>query len=160
MFNLVLFFGLRSREAAELKVADFDFKNLTITIKGLKNGLVRSYEEIPSELWHKLKMYLKIRKAHPKNPYLFPHRYLETGHMTPVGIQSLFVRICKKAGISEHSVHDLRHTAGRRLALMNLSANRIARHLRQRDSSSSNRYVDLRDDQEADEKIRQGMAIF
>jgi integrase len=151
---------LRSREAAELKITDFDFKNLTITIKGLKGGLTRSYEEIPSAIWHKLRMYLKIRKAHVKNPYLFPHRFLETECMTPTGTQGLFLRICKRAGITAHSIHDLRHSAGRRLALMNLSANRIARQLRQRDSSSACRYIDLRDDREADKTIRQGMAIY
>jgi len=160
LFNLVLFFGLRSREAAELKIDNFDFQNLSVTIRGLKHGLERSYEEVPSVLWHKLRMYLKIRKGHAKNPYLFPHRFLEDKHMTPTGAQGLFLRICKKAGITAHSIHDLRHTAGTRLAMMNLSANRIARHLRQRDSASSNRYVDLRDDREADKTIRQGMGVF
>ena len=94
LFNAILFFGLRSREAAELKLSNFDFENLIITIRAVKNGLTRSYEEVPSELWHKLKMYLKVRKAHPKNPYLFPHRYLETAAMTAIGVQSssAFVR--------------------------------------------------------------------
>src|SRR4030042_3947377 len=73
LFSLILFFGLRSREAAELKINNFDFQNLTITIKGLKGGLERSYEEVPGVIWHKLRMYLKIRKGHAKNPYLFPH---------------------------------------------------------------------------------------
>lgn len=160
LFNAILFFGLRSREAAELKLSDFDLENLTITVRAVKGGLTRSYEEVPSELWHRLKMYLKIREAHPKNPHLFPHRYLETGHMTPVGIQSLFLRICRKADISGHSIHDLRHSRGRQLALMNLSSNRIARHLRQRDSGSANRYIDLADDREADEKIKEASQIF
>jgi integrase len=160
LFNAILFFGLRSREPAELKLSNFDFENLIITIRAVKNGLTRSYEEVPSELWHKLKMYLKVRKAHPKNPYLFPHRYLETAAMTAIGVQSLFKRICQKAGIKEHSVHDLRHSRGRQLALLNLSSNRIARHLRQKDSASANRYVDLANDREADEKIKQASQIF
>lgn len=160
LFNAILFFGLRSREAAELKLSNFDFENLIITIRAVKNGLTRSYEEVPSELWHKLKMYLKVRKAHPKNPYLFPHRYLETAAMTAIGVQSLFKRICQRAGIEEHSVHDLRHSRGRQLALLNLSSNRIARHLRQKDSASANRYVDLANDREADEKIKQASQIF
>jgi len=160
LFNAILFFGLRSREAAELKLSDFDFENLAVTIKAVKNGLTRSYEEIPPELWHRLKMYLKIREAHPKNPYLFPHRYLETAAMTAIGVQSLFKRICQRAGIEEHSVHDLRHSRGRQLALLNLSPYRISRHLRQKDSASASRYVDLRDDREADERIREGSRVF
>jgi len=160
LFNIVLFFGLRSREAAELKLSDFDLENLTVTIRAVKDRLTRAYEEIPAELWHRLKLYLKIREAHVKNTYLFPHRYLETGHMSAIGIQSLFIRICKKAGISSHSIHDMRHSRGRQLALMNLSAYRIARHLRQRDSASASRYVDLAHDREADEKIKEGSRVF
>jgi len=160
LFNLILFFGLRSREAAELKLSDFDLENLTVTVRAVKGGLTRAYEEIPSELWHRLKMYLKIRKAHSKNPYLFPHRYMEIGHMTPIGVQSLFIRICKTAGISEHSIHDLRHTRGRQLALMDLSPYRIAKHLRQRDSASANRYVDLRDDLETDASICANAKVY
>ena len=160
LFNAILFFGLRSREAAELKLSDFDLENLTVTIRAVKGGLTRVYEEIPPELWHRLKMYTKIRKAQAKNPYLFPHRFLDTEHITPVGVQSLFIRICRKAGTSTHSVHDFRHTRGRQLALMNLSPYRIARHLRQRDSASASRYVDLAHDREADEKIREESQVF
>lgn len=160
LFNLVLFFGLRSREAAELRIADFDFQSLMVTVRGVKRGLTRRYDEVPSQIWHKLRQWLKVRKAHPQNEYLFPHRYLETEPITTVGVQAIFKHICQKAKVVGHSVHDLRHTAGRRLALMNFGSFRIARHLRQREASSAGKYVDLLGDKEAERKIREGMAVY
>jgi len=153
LFNLILFFGLRSREAAELKLSDFNLQDLKVTIAAVKNGLTREYLEVPDEIWRKLREYLKIRKAHPMNPYLFPSRHLTRGHMTPIGVQASFKRVCRKAGLVGHSVHDLRHTKGRELAMLNYSAYKIARFLRQRDSTSANKYVDLREDKETDATI-------
>jgi integrase len=160
LFNLILFFGLRSREAAEMKISGFDQTNLAVTIAGLKHGLKRQYDDVPDSLWSLFKKYLKVRKAHQLNPYLFPHRFDARGHVTPVGVQSLFRRTCKAAGLSGHSVHDLRHTRGRQLALMNFSTPRIARHLRQRSPMSAQQYIDLKDDSEADEKIRQEYSAY
>ena len=73
--------------------------------------------------------------------------------MTTLGIQMLFKRTCAKAGLVSHSVHDLRHTKGRELAMLNLGAYRIARYLRQRSPASADRYVDLKDDREADVEV-------
>jgi len=160
LFSLVLYFGLRSREAAELKISDFDLQSLAVTVHGVKRGLTRRYDEVPSQIWHKFRQWLKVRKAHSQNEYLFPHRYLPTEPMTAIGVQALFKRICRRAGIEGHSVHDLRHTAGRRLALMNFGSFRIARHLRQREASSAGKYVDLLGDKEADKKIREGVRVF
>jgi integrase len=160
LFSLVLYFGLRSREAAQLRISDFDFQSLTVTVHGVKRGLTRRYDEVPSQIWHKLRQWLKFRKAHPQNEHLFPHRYLPTEPMTPVGVQAAFKHICEKAGIEGHSVHDLRHTTGRRLALMNFGSFRIARHLRQRDASSAGKYVDLLGDKEAEQKIKEEMRVF
>jgi integrase len=160
MFNLILFFGLRSREAAELKIADFNFQSLMVTIHGVKRGLARQYDEVPGQIWHKLRQWLKVREAHRQNEYLFPHRYLPIEPMTAVGVQAVFKHICQKAKVVGHSVHDLRHTTGRRLALMNFGSFRIARHLRQREASSAGKYVDLLGDKEAECKIRDGVVVY
>jgi integrase len=160
LFNLILFFGLRSREAAELRLDTFDQDNLSATITGIKNGLRRSYDEVPDELWHLLGKYLKVRTAHPDNPYLFPHRFKVRGAMTPIGVQALFTRLCRAADIPDHSVHDLRHTRGRQLALMNFNTPRIARHLRQRASASAEKYIDLAEDTAADKTIREESKIY
>jgi integrase len=160
LISLALFFGLRSRELAELKLADFDFKTRQAKIHSLKGGLTRTYENVPDEIWHKLRQYLKVRRAHPKNEYLFPHRFYETRSMTAIGAQSLFKYLCKEAGLSGHSIHDVRHTTGRILALQNFSPFRIARHLRQKSPASSTRYVDLADDLEAEEQIKGHFSEF
>jgi integrase len=154
ILSLALFFGLRSREVAELKIADFDFKTHQVKIRGLKGGLTRVYENVPDQIWHKLRQYLKNRREPFRNEYLFPHRFYETRPMSASGAQALFKYLCREAGIEGHSIHDLRHTTGRLLALQNFSPFRIARHLRQKSPASSTRYVDLADDLEAEEQIK------
>jgi integrase len=153
LFSLILYFGLRAKEAAELQLTDFDYANLQVKVRGVKGGLTRVYDQVPDSIWRLVRAWLKERRAHPMNPYIFPHRFKPTAAATAVWIEGLFRKICAKAGISGHSVHDLRHTRGRQLALMNFSAARIARHLRQRSSSSSDRYIDLSEDREVAEKI-------
>jgi integrase len=162
LFNLILYFGLRSAEAAELELTDFDWDNLTVTITAKKSGRKRPYPEVPGEIWAAFHAYMKVRRAHRLNKYVFPHRFHSKplDHMSPIGIQWRFKEICERAGISGHSVHDLRHTCGRRLAQQDLSAMKIARHLRQRETSSAQVYIDLREDHETDRKIREGWKVY
>jgi integrase len=162
MFNLILFFGLRSIEAGKLKVENFDYPNLQITVQGRKEGRKRTYgsEEIPGDIWTQWKGYMKLRKAHPLNPYLFPHRFDPLKGMTPIGVQCAFKSIAKRAGISGHSVHDLRHTCGQRLALLNFSATRISRWLRQKNSMSAECYIGLQEDKELGRRAAEKMPIY
>jgi len=88
------------------------------------------------------------------NQFLFPHQFLDTQSMTPIGVQKVFKNLCREAGIIGHSIHDLRHTCGRILALQNWSSLRIARHLRQKSTRSAAIYVDLKDDIQADQEIK------
>jgi integrase len=50
LFSLVLYFGLRAKEAAELKLDDFDYPNLQVRIRGCKGGLTRVYDQVPDNL--------------------------------------------------------------------------------------------------------------
>jgi integrase len=154
LFKLILYFGLRSVEAAELRLSDFDWDNLTVTIRAKKSGLTRPYPEVPGEIWDALRRFLKVRKAHRGNPFLFAHRWKIDKSMSAIGVQWRFKEICERAGISGHSVHDLRHTCGRQLAQLDFSALRIAKHLRQRETSSAQEYIDLREDRQADQRIK------
>jgi len=154
LFSLTLYFGLRVHEISNLTLSNFDFTSRQVTIKGGKRGLQRAYE-MPDELWHKLKMWLRVRKAHAQNPYLFPHKWLETKPMSHIGIQLMFKEVCQKAGLQGHSIHDLRHTCGRLLALQNFSSFRISQWLRQRRATSAEVYVNLIGDRAIDEKAKE-----
>lgn len=162
LFNLALFFGLRSIEAGKLRVDNFDYDNLQITVQGRKDGRKRTYtaDEIPGDLWQLFTSYMKVRKAHRMNPYLFPHRFKPQEGMTPIGVQCAFKSIAKRAGIRGHSVHDLRHTCGQRLALENFSATRISRWLRQKNSMSAECYIGLQEDKELGRKAAEKMPIY
>jgi integrase/recombinase XerD len=163
LFTLVYVLGLRACELVSMKLSDINFEDLTIKVKGRKGGIMRVYsaESLPSQLFNKLRKWIQIREGHPRNEFLFPHRFLALEPMTSAGVQDLFKRICEQAGIIEpHSIHDLRHSCARRLALMNLSSLRISRWLRQRYSYSADVYVDLVNDQEAEKKIREEFRLF
>jgi len=162
LFNLTLFFGLRSAEVAALRLEDFDRANLEITVAAKKRGRRRTYcaEEVPGDIWRQWRAYMKVRKAHPVNPYLFPARLDPLGPMAPISVQCTFKAICRKAGISNHSVHDLRHTCGQRLARMNFSATRISRWLRQKSSQSAEVYITLEEDKELGRHAAEAMPIY
>ena len=150
MFSLALHLGLRAKEVAELKLVDVDRENLSITVHGCKKGRTRHYsaDELPAGIWRLVESWLRQRKAHRLNPYLFPSRLDPLGAMSVIGVQCAFKSVAKRAGIVGHSIHDLRHCCGQRLARMNYSALRISRWLRQQSSASAEAYVGAMEDKE------------
>jgi len=162
MFNLALHFGLRSKELATLRLEDVDRENLQITIRSCKGGRIRTYtaDELPAGIWRLVDGWLKQRRTHKQNPYVFPSRLDPTGAMSAIGTQCAFRNVCRRAGITGHSIHDLRHTCGQRLAKMNFSATRISRWLRQKSSQSAEVYITLEEDKELGRHAAEAMPIY
>lgn len=77
---------------------------------------------------------------------------METGHLTAEAIQFAFYRILKKAGLKDHSIHGLRHTAAQELVRNKEGITQVASWLRHRDIDSSKRYVDHSLDLELDQR--------
>ncbi len=97
---LLLFTGLRRREAASLKWSDVDFRARVIRIRETKAG--RPFDLPMSSFVHRLLVAMRSRGAE----FVFPS-HSRSGHITePKG----FLKRVKEACGVEVSVHDLRRT--------------------------------------------------
>ena len=108
IIELALGSGLRVSEMANLKVEDLYLKRgqASIYVKYGKGGKDRVVD-IGSNLKKQILEFLDYRTMN--SPYLFPSERGEK--MTRSGIQQVFKKWAKKAGISSHySIHSLRHT--------------------------------------------------
>lgn len=117
-FRLLIITGLRKSEALALHWNDIDFDNNTISISrtltnGLNNKLIRSTPKTESStatlLVDDLTMHhLSILKFYTKSVIVFTNSKNTYMHTARPG--EALKRYCKKAGIPEVRVHDLRHT--------------------------------------------------
>lgn len=143
-FSLALSLGLRVAELAQIRLSDF--KEYTETkklyVKGLKGG--REYEHpLSGKMWRKYLRWMKARGSN-NNPYLFPSRLYYDDHCSRDAFQQAFKKICEKAGIANHSIHDLRHTCCVSLVLEGkLSIAQIRDRLRHSSVSSTEKYFNL-----------------
>lgn len=114
VINLALFTGLRVMEIAALKHRDLMIEkgNSSLLVRNGKNGQSRFVRFGPS-LNDFLLEYIEWKKnvyesTWPEAPLIFSSN---TGMaMTIRGIQKIFERNAKRAGIEGHSIHHLRHT--------------------------------------------------
>ena len=108
IIELALGSGLRVSEMANLKVEDLYLKKGqgALHVKNGKGGKDRVVN-IGSNLKKQILEFLDYRTMN--SPYLFPSERGEK--MTRSGIQQVFKKWAKKAGLSSHySIHSLRHT--------------------------------------------------
>jgi integrase/recombinase XerC len=144
-WSLTYFFAMRAGETAALKVADLDLASHQVTVRPEKGGQSRVYD-LPEQIERKLKAWLKERADNPdhaENEFLFPSRLSpRTGHLTNESAWHAFQRTAKKAGLANaHSPHDLRHTRASQMVAAGDTIVQVARWLRHRRTSSSERYL-------------------
>lgn len=114
VLNLGLLTGLRVQEIADLKIGDLFIGNgnSSLVVKNGKNGkqrLVKFGPECKRQLLEYLEWKDKVEEQCSSNDPLILSS--NTGRaMTKRGIQRIFERNAKKAGINGHSIHHLRHT--------------------------------------------------
>jgi len=160
LFHLIFYFGLRVGEATAILMGDVNVHarpERQVTIRALKNGLTKTYD-IPAWLWHKVARWLRDRQP-SDSPYLFPHRDRADTPASREGVQCSFKALAKRASITRKvSVHDLRHTAATKLAMNGDSLVDIAGWLRHRSLTSSQRYIDHRNNKEHERRVKQRFA--
>jgi len=146
LFSVMLYVGARVAEVASLKLDDVNIESRQVVIRGVKSGNTRVYT-INGKLWKKYKRWLKERSKiedSEKNPYLFitSHSVYDEG-ISRDGIQWLFKKYAKQAGLEGFSAHSLRHTTAIQRVRAGHSAVRIQKWLRQKSLTSTLRYFDL-----------------
>jgi integrase len=138
-FALTYYFGMRVGEAVALKVADFNLASHQLTIKAEKGGNSRTYD-LPERIEKKIRAWLKERPE--GNPYLFPSRTCpRTEPLSRTGAQKMFYQIAERAGLGDHSIHDLRHTQASMMIQAGDNVVQVARWLRQKQVASAERYL-------------------
>ena len=108
-FTLILRYGLRTREAREMKVEHLRLKENSIYVQRAKKGISKYYplREDDKKLIQK---WLKIRanRLNANSPFLFTTEKSGQMHrLTPI---KAFERYAETAGIKERGVHSLRHS--------------------------------------------------
>ena len=138
MMSLTYYYALRVTELIGLKLTDLNLPARQITIRALKGGTVRTYD-VPQDLWREVTRWLRHR---PKgSDWLFPSKVHPSEHLSATTAKMVFKRLLGKAGLSGHSIHDLRHTCAMNMALAGDSLPAIAAWLRQRRLESSLKYL-------------------
>lgn len=128
--------GPRIFEMLKLKWSDIDWENRRIVIEG--KGGARDSIPMPTDvrdlLW-----------ALPRRTdYVFTH---EDGcKFTYGGVHSAWRLACRKAGIADLRIHDLRHTAGTNILASTGNLRLAQRLLRHKDIRSTLRYAHVTDD--------------
>jgi len=137
-FSLIVFYGLRVCELAQLRLADIDQQRRQLRVAAAKGGLTRT-EDIPADIWRKLEAWLRKRE---KGDHLFPGR-LPGRPMSTDRLKALFKEVARRAGLpKDFSVHSLRHTTAIMMAARGASPIRIKTWLRHKRVSSSEKYFE------------------
>jgi integrase len=160
LFHLMFYYALRVGEVVALPIGDINAQarpERQLTIRALKNGLTKTYD-IPAWLWRKVARWMRERRP-ADSPYLFPHRDRADTPASREGVQCSFKALAKRTGITRKvSVHDLRHTAATKLAMNGDSLVDVAGWLRHRSLTSSQRYIDHRNNKEHERRVKQRFA--
>lgn len=106
--NWVYGTGNRESTVCEMQIGDIDFTNKRIHLRHTKS---RKMEYIPlsSTVATTIKEYIRyFRKSSPPDAYLFPS--ISDTKLTPDGLRQGYTRFCKSRGVSNTSLHSLRHS--------------------------------------------------
>ena len=105
MLKLCYGMGLRVSEIVNLKISDFDSKNMQVFIESAK-GKKDRYVNLPESILDQLRRYFREEKP---NYYLFEGQY--GGKYSTRSVQQIFKNALKKANIIKPvGIHSLRHS--------------------------------------------------
>ena len=134
--GLLAFTGMRRSEVLGLRWLDVDRKGERIMLPQTKNGDGRV-------VWLN-ELSCQVLDSIPKNgarptDSLFP----PTGEVTPENVSLAFLRACRKVGVADFRLHDLRHTAASWLRMSGADLQDVAELLGHRDLRMTKRYSHL-----------------
>lgn len=142
--TLALYTGMRRGEIFNLKWKDVDFSRDLLILKQTKTSKDRTIpmcSQVRQLLWE-----LRPEDAKPDHPVFISEK--TGGKLTD--IKHSFTSACRKAGIEDFHFHDLRHSAGTRLAEAGVHAVVIAEILGHSSLSMTKRYTHATDQAKRD----------
>ena len=130
--EILLHTGMRRGELLGLRWADIDFKEKRITLEKTKNG-----ERRVLPMNDTVYQALKSLPIHLHKEKVFPD--INTGNVVSVA----FRKVCKRAGIENFHLHDLRHTFASYLTMAGNNLRTVGELLGHRDPRMTMRYSHL-----------------
>ena len=120
-FPLLLLLGLRRGELASARWEAVDFDAGTLRLTRTKSGEPRlaPLPGVAVEL-------LRNLPSRGESEFLFPSRG-KTGHL--VEVKTAWARLCRKAGLTGTTIHDLRRTVGARMTIAGVNLPTVGRVL-------------------------------
>jgi integrase len=135
--------GLRCGEIAHLGLADIDWRNGTVVLRGTKTKR-QDVLPLPMETGQALADYLQHERPASKHPSLFVRQIDgQDVPLTPMAICKFIKRACCGVGLPEASAHSLRHTVASRLVANGSSLKEVADLLRHRSLETTLIYAKL-----------------
>jgi len=131
---LLVLSGMRRGECLGLRWLDIDFQGGRILLPQTKNGEGRI-------VWLNA-LALKVLTSIPRNGARPTARVFGDG-ITPENVSLAFLRACRRAGVANFRLHDLRHTAASWLAMQGADIHLVAELLGHKDLRMAKRYRHL-----------------
>ena len=140
VFLLLLYTGARRANVCEMRWSELDLGNMIWTIPGdkSKNGtdlFLPITEPALAILDWRYDQFSAV------SPWVFPNPRNKTGHLQE--LRKPWLRVCKRAGLENMRIHDLRHTVASWAAISGASLPQIGQMLGHRDPKSTARYAHL-----------------
>ena len=144
-FHLTILGGLRVQELVNIKLEHFKWLDGAgkLWVERVKGGQ-KHHIALAPETERKYKRWMRVRnrlKMSRNNPYLFPSRLSRHRSRSRDSFQFAFKEVCGKAGIKDHSIHDLRHSVAVLLLLQGKNLATVRNQLGHSQISSTEVYL-------------------
>ena len=139
--RMMLYTGARVGEVLAMKWDQIDFE------KGIWNkpaAATKQNRDHHIPLTDETQALLKIRRKATNAEWVFPARFSPSRHLTSIRV--FWKSVCKRAGITDCHIHDLRHTFASLAARQGVSLQVVGGLLGHSDHKTTNRYLHLYDD--------------
>lgn len=131
--------GLRASEVAGIMLADIDWRQGVVRVRG--KGNVVAQLPLPADVGEAVTDYLRRGRVRCDSPYLFVRTKAPFTRLAGTGIAAVVQRACRRAGLPEIGPHRLRHAVATALRREGASLGEIAQLLRHRDERTTARYA-------------------
>ena len=139
--RLLLFTGARVGEVLAMKWEQVDFEQGVWSKPASATKQNRDHH-VP--LTEEALTLLRARQRATNEEWVFPARFSPTGHLTSIRV--FWKQVCKRAGIPDCHIHDLRHTFASLAARQGASLQVVGGLLGHSDQKTTSRYLHLYDD--------------
>jgi integrase len=133
--GLLAFTGMRRSEVLGLRWLNIDRANKRIILSQTKNG--------DGRIVYLNSLACQVLDSLPKTTNIGAHLFPEDEQVTPANVSLAFLRACRRVGIVDFHLHDLRHTAASWLRMQGADIHTVAQLLGHRDLRMASRYQHL-----------------